>query len=84
MAGPDDELDAAAEIVLSPGGGGGGDKDWHQNCGVWPLPPEGPVTFVCEWLDAGISESRIEVEGEILIGAAARARQVWPAEPGIG
>src|SRR5579884_2314559 len=40
--------------VMRGGGGGGGDRRWHQSEWVWPLPPPGPLAFVCQWPAAGI------------------------------
>lgn len=38
-----------ASPVLMTGGGGGGGGDWQQSVRVWPLPPPGPLSIVCEW-----------------------------------
>jgi len=46
---------------------------------VWPLPPSGPVAFIAEWPSYGIPESRVEVEAQLIIDAAARALRLWPA-----
>jgi hypothetical protein len=43
----------AASRVLLPGGGGGSDRYWTQQYWCWPLPPPGPLTFVCEWPASG-------------------------------
>jgi hypothetical protein len=42
------------------------------------LPPTGPVAFVGEWPGYGISESRVEVDGRLILDAAARAVRLWP------
>jgi hypothetical protein len=59
-------------------GGGGGDRRWDTGYWVWPLPPPGPVTFICEWPAYGIAESRSEIDGRLILDAAGRARQIWP------
>lgn len=59
-------------------GGGGGGGRWHQDFWVWPLPPAGPVGFVCEWPAAEIPLSRVDREGQLLIDAAGRAREMFP------
>jgi hypothetical protein len=47
---------------------------------IWPLPPAGPVTFVCQWPALGIPESRADVDAELILDAAARAVQLWPED----
>lgn len=67
--------------VLRGMGGSGGGGRWRQDFWVWPLPPPGPVGFVCEWPAAGIPLSRHEIDAQILLDAAARARGLFPDEP---
>ena len=31
------------------GGGGGGAGNWRQSLWIWPLPPAGSLSFICEW-----------------------------------
>ncbi|MFE0529851.1 hypothetical protein ACFW0V_19860 [Micromonospora parva] len=45
---------------------------------VWPLPPAGPVAFVCEWPAYDIPESRVQVNAQVILDAAARAVRLWP------
>src|SRR5256885_6760927 len=47
---------------------------------VWPLPPPGPVAFVCEWPAFGIPESRAELHARLILDAAARAVELWPED----
>jgi hypothetical protein len=42
------ELDPDKDISLVPGGGHGGRRHSRQELWIWPLPPPGPVAFVCE------------------------------------
>ncbi|KJE19767.1 hypothetical protein FF36_05966 [Frankia torreyi] len=53
---------------------------------LWPLPPDGPLTFVAEFLARGLPESRVTVDGAAIRAAAGRAVDLWPAaglpEPG--
>jgi hypothetical protein len=46
---------------------------------VWvsPLPPEGPVTFVCEWPAFDIEESRRVLDGAKFIEAAEQAKPIF-------
>ena len=62
-------------VLWGMGGGGG---RWHQGFWMWPLPPIGPLFFVCEWPAAGISLTRVEVDSERLRDAAGRSRELFP------
>lgn len=70
-------------VLWSMGGGGGGGR-WEQGFWVWPLPPAGPLAFVCEWPAAGIALSRAETDAEQLLDAAARAIALFPDEAPAG
>ncbi len=78
--GPPDER-GERTITLQARGGGGSDRSWHQEAWIWPLPPPGPLTFVCEWPAVGIAETRVAVDASVVTEAAARARVVWPGPP---
>lgn len=67
-------------VLWGMGGGGGGGR-WHQDFWVWPLPPAGPVGFLCEWPAAGIPLSWQEVDAQVLFDAAARSRELFPDQP---
>jgi hypothetical protein len=41
------------------------------------LPPDGPVTFVCEWPAFGIEETRKRIPAARILKAAERARPVF-------
>lgn len=45
----DAEPDPATDISLVSGGGGGSMRHTRTDYWVWPLPPGGPVRFVCQW-----------------------------------
>jgi hypothetical protein len=64
--------------VMHQGGGSGGGGDWRQNYWVWPLPPPGPLLFVCEWPAMGIALSRAEIDAQLVIDAASRAQVLFP------
>jgi hypothetical protein len=78
-------LEEGAEdpLLLLQDGGGGGGRRYEQGYWVWPLPPPGPVTFVCEWPAYGIAESQTEVDAQLIRDAAARAVTIWP-DPAAG
>jgi hypothetical protein len=48
--------------VLHQGGGGGGSGafEWHD--WLWPLPPPGPLVFVCAWPALALPETRTELD----------------------
>jgi hypothetical protein len=49
---------------------------------VWPLPPAGPVDFVCEWPVFGIPETRTTLDATPILDAARRSLQLWPENEG--
>lgn len=64
--------------LLLPDGGGGGGRRYDMTYWVWPLPPPGPVAFICQWPAHGIPESRVEIDAQLILDAAARAVDLWP------
>lgn len=66
--------------VMTGGGGGGGGRQWHQSEWVWPLPPAGPLAFVCQWPAAGIPLTRQEIDAQVILDASARAQVLFPTE----
>lgn len=64
--------------MLMPHGGGGGARSWDMNMWLWPLPPPGPLAFVCEWQAEGIALTRREIDGGLILDAAGRVEQLWP------
>jgi hypothetical protein len=77
-----DPLDLSDPATRSPrltprGGGGGGRHAAQQGYWLWPLPPPGPLAFVCEWRAVGIPLTRVEVDAAPIITAASRATVLW-------
>jgi hypothetical protein len=66
--------------ILLPGGGGGGGRHYDTRYWVWPLPPAGPLIFVCQWPALGIEESRAEIDAQLVLDAV-RSRQLWSERP---
>ena len=66
---------------MQSGGGSGGDGRWRQEMRVWPLPPSGPVAFVCEWPAAGIALTRSEIDAQTILEAADRAQVIFADQP---
>jgi hypothetical protein len=44
---------------------------------VSPLPPAGPLAFVCEWPVLDIPESRTEIDARLLLDAASESIHLW-------
>ncbi len=65
--------------LLTPQGGGGGGQHWDQRMWAWPLPPAGELLFVCEWPAQGIELTTAALDAEVILSAATRARELWPA-----
>ena len=70
--------------ILSGSGSSGGGGHWQQGFWVWPLPPEGPLAFVCEWPAAGIPETRSEIDSALVRDAAADAIPLWSDNQTLG
>jgi hypothetical protein len=68
--------------VLMERGGSGGGGDWEQGYWVWPLPPEGPLAFVCEWPAKGIPLTRHEIDAKVVRDSAAEVEVLWEEEGG--
>ena len=50
---------------------------------VWPLPPTGPLEFdqfPCQWPVYGIGETRVGIDGQVILDAARRSVQLWPED----
>jgi hypothetical protein len=71
----------ADQLLLQEGSSGSSDRRWDGDFWVYPLPPDGPVTFVSSWLARGVTESRVEMDGAAIRAAAGRAIELWPDEP---
>lgn len=67
--------------VLSRGGGGSGGRRADATYWLTPLPPPGPVAFVCECPGRGIGESRAELDAAMILDAVSRVVTLWPLEP---
>jgi hypothetical protein len=76
----DDDTEPTPPVLTAHGGGGGGTA-WDMEQWVWPLPPAGPLAFVCEWPARQIGESRVELDARSVRQAAERATTLWPDEP---
>jgi hypothetical protein len=77
------EDDPAGPVFIQRGGRGGSGRHnrvvMHPDYWVWPLPEPGTIRVSCEWPLVGIALSSAEVDGAVLVEAAARALPLWPA-----
>lgn len=69
-----------ADPILWPDGGGGGGQRYDMRYWVWPLPPDGPLTFLCQWPAVNVPESRTSINARLILDAAARAIPLWPED----
>jgi len=72
------EAPPTGELWLAPGRSGGSPRRWDREFWVYPLPLEGPVTFIASWLEHGVSEARAQVEAALIRQAAEHAAVLWP------
>lgn len=70
-----------ASPVLRAVGGGGTQFHLDHQIFVWPLPGDGPLTLVVQWLDRHIKETHTELEGAAIRAAAVEAGELWPGLP---
>jgi hypothetical protein len=63
--------------VMIPQGGGGTLARWTAAWWVAPVPPKGVLGFICEWPAAGLAVTRLDIECEPILNAAARAQELW-------
>ncbi len=71
--------DRTPEVVLNTTGNGHySSPRWDQRVWVWPLPPQGPLVFACEWPKHGVGPSRGEIDASAVLEAAQRAVVIWP------
>lgn len=68
-----------APTLVQRGGSGNG-RGWDIDFWVWPLPPPGPLTFVCEWPLHRLALRRNEIDAAIILEAAPNARILWPED----
>lgn len=62
--------------------GGGSPRSRLSRWWAWPLPPAGPLEFVCEWPTLAIPESRAGLDAQLILDAAAQSTPLWPDDEG--
>jgi hypothetical protein len=82
------EPDPDRPMLSSAPGTSWGADEWYRDAWclaleyrVRPLPPPGPLAFVCEWPGRGISSSRVEIDGTTIRQAADAAVRLWLDDP---
>jgi len=65
--------------VLRSRGGGGTSHCLLARWWAWPLPPSGPLEFICQ---LGTSETRVGIDAQLILDAARRSVRVWPEDEG--
>jgi hypothetical protein len=68
--------------ILRPLRGGGSEHSHFSRWWAWPLPPSGPLEFVCQWPMLGIGETRVSLDAQLILDAARRSVQLWPEDEG--
>ena len=48
-----------------------------------PLPPAGPLTFVCRWPGFEIAENKVELDGAQIVEALAQVQSLWAWEAAV-
>jgi hypothetical protein len=70
----------AAGVVLYAGSGDTTPTRTTASVWLWPLPPDGPLTFVVGWPAGGIGETAVAVDAAPIRAAARRAVVLWEDE----
>jgi hypothetical protein len=78
---PPARVEPPGPVLMRRGGGGGGGQ-WDLGFWLYPLPPPGPLAFVCEWPSESIGLTRQEIDADVIRAAADRAEVLWEEEHG--
>jgi hypothetical protein len=65
--------------ILRSRGGGGTSHRLLMQWWAWPLPPTGPLEFICQ---LGTGETRVGIDAQLILDAAQRSVRVWPEDDG--
>src|SRR4051794_20899871 len=68
-------------VQLHGGGGGGSYRTYDGQYWMAPIPPAGPLTFICTWPLMDIPETRTVVDTAPIREAHSRTHVLWPKEP---
>ena len=73
---PDGDSEPAGPILRRRGGGGTSHYQ-HHRWWAWPLPPGGPLDFICPGPTPGLSETRASIDAGLILDAAGLSVQAW-------
>ncbi|MDA8313538.1 MAG: hypothetical protein M0Z46_23555 [Actinomycetota bacterium] len=65
------------EVIFFPKGGSGHPHEYRHAFWLWPLPPPGPMTWICVWPAVGVGEETVEVDASELVESAASSERLW-------
>jgi hypothetical protein len=77
---PERATSTPSGLFLTPLAFGG--SPYYRNRSYWarPLPPAGPLTFICQWLAFGIPAKRVEIDAQSILDAARHSIEIWPKD----
>jgi len=63
--------------ILQSRGGGGSSHRVVLRWWAWPLPPSGPLEFICP---LGTGETRVSVDAQLILDASRQSVRAWPED----
>jgi len=63
--------------ILRPRDGGGTSHYQHERWWAWPLPPSGPLQFICEWPTLATGQTQVGIDAQLILDSARQAVQLW-------
>ena len=76
---PRDDFEPTGPILQSRGGGGTSHSQLSAVVGVAAARSRA-AEFICQWPVYGIGETRIAIDGQLILDAARRSVQLWPED----
>ena len=73
---PDGDAEPTGPILRSRGGGGSSHRV-NFRWWAWPLPPSGPLEFICQ---LGTGETRVRMDAQLILDASQQSVRVWPED----
>ena len=73
---PDGDAEPTGPILRSRGGGGSSHRV-NLRWWAWPLPPSGPLEFICQ---LGTGETRVRMDAQLILDASQQSVRVWPED----
>jgi hypothetical protein len=63
--------------ILQSRGGGGSSHRVVLRWWAWPLPPSGPLEFICQ---LGTGETRVSLDAQLILDASQHSVRAWPQD----